>query len=457
MNRRLVMSAAVIASVLAAGLTVTAPAHSATPSAPRATVDASDEGLFFPVAPVRLLDTRNGNGGAYRMGAGSTITLQVAGRGGLPSQGLSAVTINLTAVNPSTSSYLTAYPSGVSRPTASSINVTRGVVRANTITVPVGVDGKVRIYNNAGSIDVVGDVTGYYANDELPYGQGAGSGVIPISMRLEDTRTWRGSLAPNETLTVDTFGGDTERAAYVNVTAVGPTANGYLKAWSGSGNPNISTVNFVKGQTAVANTTAVTVRNGSYGKAFSVKNVSSGRVHVVVDLVAEYDTSDLLDRFYPMTPTRVLDTRSGVGVSRSKLLPGNRTVVLPAGLKDRDYFYVSAVVGNATIVSPSTSNYLQLWDGGSYRPNTSTVNAGRGQVIANAAITGVNIDSGNVTVYSNAGTTDAVLDVSGVIAWDLSSDAQVRSSADAERLAGQRAEQRAKAVRSGLAAVGADR
>lgn len=126
--------------MLAAALPfVAAPAQPATPCAPRFTPDASIEELFLPITPTRLR-------GAQRHRA--------------PVDGISAVTMTLTAVTPSTPTYLTAYPSRVKRPNASSINVTAGVIRANTVTLPGGPDGMVRIYHRAGSIDVLSDMTG---------------------------------------------------------------------------------------------------------------------------------------------------------------------------------------------------------------------------------------------------------------------------------------------------------
>ena len=58
--------------------------------------------------------------------------------------------LNLTAVATAAPGYFTLYPSGVARPTASSINFPKGWTGANMVTVPVGADGKVALYNSAG-------------------------------------------------------------------------------------------------------------------------------------------------------------------------------------------------------------------------------------------------------------------------------------------------------------------
>src|ERR1700712_5073072 len=107
-------SFAVLVSLALLGLFLpAAPAHSAT----------TQTGTYYPLATARILDTRSGNGAPTRpLGAASTPPLQVGGRGGVPTTGVSAVVINLTVAGATGSSYLTVYPSGQTRPTSSAIN-----------------------------------------------------------------------------------------------------------------------------------------------------------------------------------------------------------------------------------------------------------------------------------------------------------------------------------------------
>jgi hypothetical protein len=86
-----------------------------------------NQGAYYPVNPSRILDTRFGNGvPAAAVGPNSTISLQVTGRGGVPSTGVSSVVLNVTATVPTAHSYITVYPTGVTRPTASSLNLVPG-------------------------------------------------------------------------------------------------------------------------------------------------------------------------------------------------------------------------------------------------------------------------------------------------------------------------------------------
>ena len=42
------------------------------------------------------------------------------------------------------------------------LNPTPGGPTTNELTVPVGPDGQIRLFNHNGSVDVIGDVTGFF-------------------------------------------------------------------------------------------------------------------------------------------------------------------------------------------------------------------------------------------------------------------------------------------------------
>jgi hypothetical protein len=72
--------------------------------------------------------------------------------------------LNLTATGPTASSYVTAYPDGTARPAqGSNLNFTKGETIPNLVTVPVGADGKIDLYNSGGSVNLVADLFGYFA------------------------------------------------------------------------------------------------------------------------------------------------------------------------------------------------------------------------------------------------------------------------------------------------------
>jgi hypothetical protein len=58
--------------------------------------------------------------------------------------------------------FLTVFPSGESRPLASTMNFTAGQTVANAAFAKVGANGKVAIYNNQGKTHVIVDVAGWF-------------------------------------------------------------------------------------------------------------------------------------------------------------------------------------------------------------------------------------------------------------------------------------------------------
>lgn len=121
-----------------------------------------DRAVFQPVTPVRVLDTRKA---PPVVPAKGERVVQVAGVSDVPADAV-AVVLNVTAVTPTASGYLTVYPTGSARPTASTVNFLANQVVANLATVRLGTDGKVTVYNalNAptGGTHVVMDLAGYY-------------------------------------------------------------------------------------------------------------------------------------------------------------------------------------------------------------------------------------------------------------------------------------------------------
>src|SRR5262249_13089197 len=154
--------------------------------------------------------------------------------------------------------YVTVFPTGVTKPNASNLNFPANRTEANSVTVKLGASGKVDFYNNAGNTNVIADVTGYFAGDDTIAPGGEYQPFDP-PLRLLDTRATGGGgpLSPHgivvDGLNFNQQGGPDVnahiKAFAINLTAVGPTASGYLTAWNGILNeqPSTSTVNFPKG------------------------------------------------------------------------------------------------------------------------------------------------------------------------------------------------------------------
>ncbi len=120
--------------------------------------------LFHPMGPARILDSRAAtNTGPYSTpwGPNTSRTVTVAGADGVQT-GADSVVANVTVTGGDAGSYLTLWPTGASRPTASNLNWVAGQTIPNAVTVKLSGGGQISIYNLAGDVDVVVDVSGWY-------------------------------------------------------------------------------------------------------------------------------------------------------------------------------------------------------------------------------------------------------------------------------------------------------
>jgi adhesin/invasin len=116
--------------------------------------------LFVPMNPTRVIDTRVQGG---TLGQGGSSTYQVTGFAGVPA-GASAALFNVTVTNTTAASYLTVYPGGGTRPTASDLNWVAGQTIPNMTVATLSTSGSVSFYNNTGSTDLIADLSGYFAS-----------------------------------------------------------------------------------------------------------------------------------------------------------------------------------------------------------------------------------------------------------------------------------------------------
>ena len=289
--------------------------------APRSTSTAA--GTYVPLNPVRITDTRSGsaypNAGKTLGGAGS-LNVQIAGSGGVPSGGVSAAVLNVTVVGPTAASYLTVFPEGTTRPVVSNLDFTTNEILANLVTVPLGNQGGVTIFNAAGNVNVVVDVEGYYTTS--PGATGLYNPVDPIRVlgnMAAGVTVGPGTSTPVTVAGVSGVPNDVS-AIVANVTVAGSTSPGYLTVFpaphSGSPSPPwVSNVNFATGQ-VVSNRVIIPV--GANGQ-IEVYN-PTGFVRVDVDLDGYYTGSvgQLGSAFTPLAPSRFTDTRAGVNGRQSR-------------------------------------------------------------------------------------------------------------------------------------------
>jgi len=139
-----------------------------------ADISAGDRPVLVPIEPCRLVDTRPGDAtvGPRDTPLGAAETLSIAAQeaetdctGDIPAAALS-LSLNVTAIGASDVTFLTIWTGG-NRPNASSLNPAPGEPPTpNAVTVDLSVDQAFEIYNNAGTLNLVVDVNGYYENHD---------------------------------------------------------------------------------------------------------------------------------------------------------------------------------------------------------------------------------------------------------------------------------------------------
>jgi hypothetical protein len=337
----------------------------------------------------------------------------------VPSSGVAAVTVNVTVTNASTASYLTVYPSGLSRPVASNLNWTPGQTVANLVEVAVGQNGMITVYNALGTVDVVVDVAGWTSTSNSTSARdGLFRPLVPA--RIFDTRDGAGKLGPGQSIDVQVEGAGGvplvgAEAAVLNVTATGATEPSYLIAYpSGSSRPMASNVNFKAGAT-VPN--RVMVKLGSGGRV-TITN-GAGWVDVVVDVGGWYTDATAVStggRMTALAPSRILDSRDGTGTSAGALGQAGTRTIQVAG-RDGIPSMTSttpptAVILNVTVTNGTAPSYLSVYPSDAPRPVVSDLNWTPAHTVPNLVVVKLAAD-GTITIYNAMGSVDVVGDVMG--------------------------------------------
>ncbi|HQR36156.1 MAG TPA: hypothetical protein PLK30_25755, partial [Blastocatellia bacterium] len=201
-----------------------------------------------------------------------------------------------------------------------------------------------------------------------------------------------------------------------NATTVGPAAQGFMTLFPADATrPLIASGNYQVGQTLNSPFTVGLSPSGQF------KIFSSQQTDLVVDVLGYYsaDASDGISLgllFSPMTPARLLDTRSGqtacftpgVAIPATTDTPqaARGTCTIPATAQ--------AIVGNATTVSPAAGGFLTFWPSNATRPTAATSNYTAGVNFNRYYTVGLGTN-GAFNIYALT-STHLVVDVSGSFA-----------------------------------------
>jgi hypothetical protein len=369
---------------------------------------------FAAFNPDRALDTRSGIGcvveGDYcfepqKLAAGETVAVAVDEYLG---SWTTALSMNVTVTEPEDGGYLTVWPCDESRPEASNLNWRPGETRANLAVAKFAGDATVCFYTTAATQLIV-DIAGIYDfNSGVP-----ATAVAP--KRVLDTRSAIGvpttSVVPANGVVALKVAGkagvpNDVAAVTMNLTVAGPEAGGYITAWPcDEPQPNASNLNYPPGG-AIPN--LVTVGVSAVG---TVCLFTSAPAHLLADVATWYGaagTSGLVE----LSPSRSLDTRSGIGVAVGKV-PGNGAITLEVRGRNGVTNDANAVVMNVTVTNPESDGYLTVWPCDQARPEVSNLNFRAGDSVPNLVSVKLSA-AGTVCMFSTA-RTDVLADVAGYL------------------------------------------
>jgi uncharacterized protein (DUF1501 family) len=380
---------------------------SAVPTAPGGALAAA--GRFVALAPTRVCDTRSGLGGRLGpVGSGETLAVQIAGLGGVPSSGVSAVAVNVTSVNATEPGFFSVFPSNVAATGSSSLNLVPGRAVPNMTIVGLGPDGRIGVFNAVGHADCIVDVMGYVS-------AAPAAGLLPlVPTRLLDTRTGVGAplarLRGGQRLDLPVAGRggvppSGVDAVVLNVAALRPTEPGFLTVWpSGLGLPDVSNLNFDPGRN-VPN--LVVCKLGADGAVSIAAN--TGELDLLADVVGCFTTDGA--SIVPVAPSRLLDTRHGIGARQGPVGARSEIDLAVTGVGGVDPA-ATAVILNVTATGAAEETFVTVYPDGVGRPDASSLNVAQGGTIANLVVAKVGAN-GRVRLYNDAGGVHLLADVTG--------------------------------------------
>jgi uncharacterized protein YkwD len=229
-------------------------------------------------------------------------------------------------------------------------------------------------------------------------GTGGINGAVPAGGTADVQVTGRGGIPTSDVA-----------AVAMTVTVTQPSEGGYLTMFpTGTTRPLAANINFGPGET-VSN--LVVAKVGANGKVSAFN--PAGTTHVVVDVAGWYSGSGTgnAGRFQPISPARILDTRTGIG-GGVRLGPGASLDLQVTGRGGVPSSGVQAAVMNVAVTGATTAGFLTVYPTGEARPWTANMAFSANGTVASRGMVKLGA-GGKVTIYNGAGSTDVIVDVSG--------------------------------------------
>jgi hypothetical protein len=374
-----------------------------------------------PITPVRVLDSRFNVGTLGSFRANSAKTFQVTNGGSIPHEAV-AITGNVTVVGQQAAGFVSVTTNPTNTPASSTINFPLKDTRANNVTAPLSSAGQLSAVYKAATgkrTNLIFDVSGYFLDGD----EDAAYNTIATPIRVLDSRTeyniglsgrFRSTIPRQLVVATDTNGIPTDAVAVTaNLTVTRSTTGGFVAVTPTLplAVPGTSNINFPKGENR-ANGLTAKLDAGSlyltfYGGAGAVTDL-------LLDVTGYYlaDGDGLL--FFPLNPSRIMDSRINRGVT------GKFTTNVAKTLDTDGHYGVpegaQAVAGNLTVTGQNSGGFVSITpDPPSIPPPTSIINFPKSDTRANGVTVGLS-SSGDMRLTFTGGagkSTHLILDLTG--------------------------------------------
>lgn len=369
---------------------------------------------FVPVAPQRLVDTRQGLG-APKAQVEAHCVLRVALDGANTPQGATAAVLTVTSAAAPRTTFLTVFACDSPRPYVSHLNPRKDDPVPGLAIVPLDTSRAACIYADD-TTDVIVDVTGWYAPGGSPLHE-----ITPA--RVLDTRTAPrppglapGKPAAGTTVRIPLAGSVLPAAATAVsaiVTVTGSALPTYATAAPCGSSPGTSTVNTLPG---IARGAPAMVGLDGTGALCVFTEQSADLIVDITGWFGDDATSTTLPLVVPgsplreIQPKRLADSRNGTGGWTSRFASGEvRTLPLLNSVA----VGATAVQLEVIAVDPLNAGYLSAFPCGSDVPTTSVVNFRPGGPPESSMVT-VGLGEGGGVCISSFGSTHVVVDLIAV-------------------------------------------
>ncbi|MEV7034983.1 LamG-like jellyroll fold domain-containing protein [Streptomyces sp. NPDC093272] len=400
-------------------------------------------GYHQTVTPTRILDTRSSSLLTYTSGitagpstvptdsvthlkiAGDTVSTPVNGAPTTIPSTVTAVAVDVTVVGETDSGYVTAYADGTQLPKTSSTNFLTSTNATGYQIVPVGNDGKINLYTHinstGGTVALVVDLTGYFTTDATLTGDQTYTPLASATRAL-DTRssiahtnlTKTGTVAANTAFTLQIAGlsgvPSNATAVAVNLAAANATGAGSLQTYATGYVPTSDhSLSFNDGN-AIASL-AGDVPIGTGGTITIVVQTNSAAI--IADIAGYYTTSTTGQKFHTINPTRLVDTRNGIGGTTTPVAANTAYNLTSAITQQVTTATTPTIAAMVTVTGPTAGGYATVYPTATGIPAASNLNWGVGDTLANLTLTPTDTN-GQISIYNNSdGTAHFIVDSSG--------------------------------------------